>query len=189
MKKLICFGDSITAGEGFDDESKYLVLRLQQTFENWTVINAGVSGDNSRNALARVERDVVKFNPDIVTVLFGANDAATHKMIGLTEFESNLTAIVSKIGPQKTILISPAPVDEGKPRNRTNAIMEKYADRVRRVSEQSNCGFIDLFREMFAVTDYGHMLSDGLHFSEWGYELLSELIVEKIRQVENYGNK
>ena len=38
------------------------------------VINAGISGDCAPHALERLERDVLKYNPDLVVVCFGLND-------------------------------------------------------------------------------------------------------------------
>jgi len=35
-----------------------------------------VPGNNTFDALERIEKDVLRHNPDFVTVLFGANDAA-----------------------------------------------------------------------------------------------------------------
>lgn len=54
MKKLVCFGDSITAREAFEDGTPRLTPRLRKAFclSDWEVINAGVSGDNTRDALA-----------------------------------------------------------------------------------------------------------------------------------------
>jgi lysophospholipase L1-like esterase len=38
------------------------------------IVNAGVSGDNAAGGLARLERDVLAFNPDLAVVCFGLND-------------------------------------------------------------------------------------------------------------------
>lgn len=181
MKKLLCFGDSITAREMSDDGTERLTPRLRNALPDWEVINAGVSGDNTRDALARLDHDVLTFYPDIVTVLLGANDAASHKMIAIEEYESNLLTIVSRIGAQKTILITPSPVDENRPRNRTNEIVRKYSDVVENIAALTGSGFINLFSEMIQQPDYVLMLSDGIHFEESGYIFLSKLIIEKMK--------
>ncbi len=38
------------------------------------IINAGISGDNAPHGLKRLERDVLRFDPDLVVVCFGLND-------------------------------------------------------------------------------------------------------------------
>lgn len=181
MKKLICFGDSITAREISDDGTERLTPRLRNALSEWEVINSGVSGNNTRDALARLDNDVIAYSPDVVTVLLGANDAASHKMVELAEYESNLLTIVGQIGAEKTILITPSPVDENRPRNRTNEVLKKYSDVVESIATMTGSGFINLFSEMIQYPDYVLMLRDGLHFEESGYAFLSQLIIEKIK--------
>lgn len=45
-----------------------LTPRLQEMFPNWKVVNAGVPGDNTFDALNRIEEDVILYKPDFVTV-------------------------------------------------------------------------------------------------------------------------
>lgn len=84
-------GDSVTQGcfeiflqEGncqtvFEQEhaySTYVSEILRTLFPNVPVgiINAGISGDNAANGAERVERDVLRFRPDLTVVCFGLND-------------------------------------------------------------------------------------------------------------------
>lgn len=39
------------------------------------IINGGISGDNAPGGAARLERDVLRFHPDLVVVSYGLNDA------------------------------------------------------------------------------------------------------------------
>ena len=61
------------------------------------IINAGGSGNNTREALARFERDVLFYQPDIVIVTFGGNDCnlLKEKFVPESEFVENLTTIVN----------------------------------------------------------------------------------------------
>lgn len=80
MKTLVCFGDSITADDVFFDGIPRLTPRLQVMFPDWKVVNAGVPGDNTFDALNRIEEDVILYKPDFVTVFLGTNDAVSfHK--------------------------------------------------------------------------------------------------------------
>ena len=38
------------------------------------IINSGISGDNMQNGLLRLERDVLRYSPDLVVIGYGAND-------------------------------------------------------------------------------------------------------------------
>lgn len=53
------------------------------------IINAGVAGDNANNALKRIERDVIKYSPDLAVVCFGLNDSN----FGLDNLEKYLNSI------------------------------------------------------------------------------------------------
>ena len=45
-----------------------LTPRLQEVFPNWKIVNAGIPGDNTFDALNRIEEDVISYKPDFVTV-------------------------------------------------------------------------------------------------------------------------
>ena len=180
MKKLICFGDSITARDMSDDGTERLTARLRNKLTGWEVINAGVNGNTTEHALLRLEKDVLDHSPDLVTILLGANDAATTNMVDTEKYRDNLLYIVNKITPEKVILITPAPVDELRPRNRTNDSMQQYANMAKQVASVTGCRLVDLFTAMYSQPDYESMLSDGLHFTASGYVLFSQLVLDEI---------
>lgn len=187
MLEVICFGDSITARkEGYP--SPILTHKMSSKMSNYKFINAGVSGNTTEQAMFRFNKDVLSKRPDVVTVLFGANDSATDKLVDIDTFKRNISLFTKQIGPEKTILISPAPVDESLQRNRTNERLKQYAQVVQEVAEETNSYFIDFFQIVYSKPNYKELLvgekNDGLHFGEACYELLSDLIVEKIEDME-----
>ena len=54
-----------------------------------TMINAGISGHTTVNALARIDRDVISHQPDVVTVMFGLNDVGKNVSIEDYQQKSN----------------------------------------------------------------------------------------------------
>ncbi len=60
------------------------------------VINAGVSGDSSGQGLARLERDVLRFDPDLVVVCFGLNDCNRGTEF-VDEYVQNMSAIFDAV--------------------------------------------------------------------------------------------
>jgi acyl-CoA thioesterase-1 len=73
---IIALGDSLTAGLGVAEEEAYPALlegKLQQSGHNWQVFNAGISGETSSGALARINW-IIAQQPDIVILETGAND-------------------------------------------------------------------------------------------------------------------
>lgn len=187
LKTLVCFGDSLTARHEGKDNPR-LTEKLTFQLPTFRVVNAGVSANTTKDALKRIEKDVLTYSPDLVTVLFGSNDAAVHKKVALNTFKENLLKITRLIGPKKTILITPPPVDEALQPNRENGELAKYADVVKRVSEETGSHLIDFFEELHARPNYKELLvgilNDGLHFGEAGYDILANLITEKIHEIE-----
>jgi lysophospholipase L1-like esterase len=75
---LVCLGDSLTAGHGattpgVDDETKSYPAYLQAKI-NIPVVNAGITGNTTAQALFRTYTDVIKENPRIVIIELGGND-------------------------------------------------------------------------------------------------------------------
>lgn len=70
---VIAFGDSLTAGDGVTPSETYaamLSVRLSVS-----VVNAGVSGDTTADALARLSRLLVQYpRPKLAVVMLGGND-------------------------------------------------------------------------------------------------------------------
>ncbi len=74
--RIVCFGDSLTAGFGLDSGQSYPDLLQQQLDRQgyrYHVINLGISGDTTQDGLARLAM-VVAEHPRIVVLEFGAND-------------------------------------------------------------------------------------------------------------------
>lgn len=188
MLKLVCFGDSISARKE-EFTKPMLTTKLATKLVDVEIINAGISGNNTIDAISRIENDVVIHNPDLVTVLFGANDAAFHKMTDIETYKANLHKIAYLIKPERTIFISPSPVDEKVQFARTNEVLFDYASVVKQVAGDTGSYFIDFFSEMISLENYPEKLkgikNDGLHFGEESYDFLVGLITKKIKEISS----
>lgn len=75
-KKILAFGDSLTAGYGLPEDKSFaaqLEQKLRENGHDIIVINGGVSGDTTAGGLARLEW-ALQDNPDFVILELGAND-------------------------------------------------------------------------------------------------------------------
>lgn len=70
--KIICLGDSLTYGLGIPTEKNWVSLLEKKTGHQ--IINKGISGDTSGGMLARLERDVLSLEPDMLFLMTGSND-------------------------------------------------------------------------------------------------------------------
>ena len=71
---LVCLGDSITHGIM---SARWVEPLEHELADAWDVVNAGVSGDLSENAVRRLD-SVIACDPDVVVLLIGTNDVAAH---------------------------------------------------------------------------------------------------------------
>src|SRR5271165_6266259 len=113
---LVIFGDSTSAAR---PNVRVFAAILQDNLPGAVVINAGVPGNNTSEALARLDRDVISRHPDVVTIFFGINDSAvdvwkgaTEPRVPLVEYQNNLRKIVRAIRNSAAlpILMTPNPV-------------------------------------------------------------------------------
>jgi acyl-CoA thioesterase-1 len=91
---IVALGDSVTAGYGLAEEESYpslLQARLQRLGYRQRVVNAGVSGDTSAGALARLDW-VLQQPVQVLIVCLGANDGL--RGVDPDALRANLDAII-----------------------------------------------------------------------------------------------
>ncbi|CAI5476660.1 unnamed protein product [Closterium sp. Yama58-4] len=200
---FVLFGDSLTQ-HSFSEGGWGAALQNQYA-RKVDVVLRGYSGYNTRWALFLLPKLFPKGDtsippPALVTVFFGANDAALpgrksgKQHVPISEFKENLRVIVThlqSLGPNvRVVLITPPPVDEAgrmefakamygeqcmKEPERTNEVTGKYAAAVREVAEA--CGsvpVIDLWTVLQQQPNWQALLSDGLHLAPAGNKVLFE---------------
>lgn len=73
------------------------------------IINAGISGGSSADAVQRLERDVLCFHPDLVVVNLALNDCCCFGESGLTAYKENMRTLFTRIAQTgaEVILLTP----------------------------------------------------------------------------------
>jgi lysophospholipase L1-like esterase len=172
--KIVFLGNSITEGG-----------KWKQLLKDSTIINRGISGDNTFGVLARLN-EVLKLKPASLFVLIGTNDLS--KKIPDEAIIENIFTIVSKIkagSPKTKIFIqSILPVNETIeqfPQQFNNAMhintindqLQRYADRLRYTYVDLYGKFIDSQGRLDAKYTF-----DGLHLNAAGYQRWVETLKE-----------
>ena len=143
------------------------------------LINAGVSGNNTREALARMERDVLFYKPDLVIVTFGGNDCNVipSKFVTEEQFAGNLTAIVNKLREQGAEVVLQTyykGIYEFMQPQRA-AFFVRYMNVVRQVASDTGCALSDQYA-LFDKIDRNYrtfnLMRDPLHTNENGNMLI-----------------
>lgn len=98
--RIIAFGSSNTElswhNKGRHNWVEWFNINIRANVgRNVTVINQGISGETTRELLTRIDRDVFSFQPSMVIVTIGGNDAA--KGISSANYSNNLRRLCSMI--------------------------------------------------------------------------------------------
>lgn len=159
---IIAFGDSLTSGYGAGEGEAYPAELSKRI--GMPVINAGVSGDTTEAALARLERDVLARDPRIVIVGLGGNDFLRRTPVA--ETEANLRAIVARIQDAGAMVVLLG--------FRFPSLDANYEAMYERIARDEKCLLIpDLLDGILAKPS---LRSDAIHPNAAGYELMAERI-------------
>jgi acyl-CoA thioesterase-1 len=175
---IVCFGDSITAGLGVEPAVNYpadLQHELDTRGYRYRVANLGVSGETTKDGLARVSQ-VLTRKPDLVIVEFGGNDGL--RGLPVEESQKNLLDIVTALrqGGTKVLLVAITLPQQYGPDYISR--FEAIYPRVARQASVPLLGFAQFSKGMFA--DTSNVQEDGIHPTAAGDAIIAKNMAEKI---------
>jgi acyl-CoA thioesterase-1 len=103
--RIVCFGDSLTAGYGADVGQAYpdyLQAELDRRGYSYRVVNAGVSGNTTKDGVERLQ-SVLGMKPAIIVVEFGGNDGL--RGLRIADTRANLDKIISTLTSSGTKVV------------------------------------------------------------------------------------
>lgn len=190
MKRIICFGDSITE-MGFSVELRGFVAQLADRYARRAdVIARGFSGYTTREAVKILKRAVLDEKPDFVVVFFGANDSAMPghiQHVPIKEYRRNLQDMASQIACAGAwlVLVTPPPADGRRIKNRELDQTALYAQACRDVAREMQLPLVDIFQKMLENKDWTKTyLLDGLHLSAAGMNCLYDELAAALDRVQ-----
>ncbi len=197
---LAFIGDSVTQGcyelYKTGERSFMAEFRVEQTYHNklrhilelcyprvpFNMIYAGINGNSTGSGLARLDRDVIAFNPDLTVVCFGLNDCVSG-MDNLENYKNNLRQIFQKLkeaGGEVIFMtpnlmanaVSPEITDEYTKEVYTNSIghfpdFMAYMDGAREVAKEMDVALCDCAHKWETMmnngVDYIRLLSNRIN--------------------------
>ncbi len=103
--RIVCFGNSLTAGYGTETGQSYpdyLQADLDAAGYKYRVVNAGISGNTTKDGVERVN-SIVAMKPAIVVVEFGGNDGL--RGLRIEDSRANLDKIVAALQSSGTRVV------------------------------------------------------------------------------------
>ena len=187
-QKVAFMGDSITQF-GFQNPGGYvnlIAMGMEKAGKKIEVIPAGVSGNTSRDMIARLKRDVLDKKPDWMTLSCGVNDVwHGEKGCTLDEYQKNITAIVDQATAAgiKVVILTATMIQET-PANDFNQKLIPYNEFLHKLAADKNLPIADLNADMQAALTAGktevgtsktgfHLTVDGVHMNGLGNEMMA----------------
>lgn len=178
-KKLMVFGDSLTAGYGLPRGEAFPVKlqeRLKQEGAEVEVLGQGVSGDTTAGGLSRIEY-ALKKNPDYVILELGGNDML--RAIDPAVTRANLTKMLDILKARKIPVLLAGMRAYG---NLGPTIDEAYVKMYKELAEKYDCVFYPFFLDGI-VADRALNLDDGIHPNEKGVAVIVDRILPAVAEL------
>jgi acyl-CoA thioesterase I len=166
---LIAFGDSLTFGYGAQQGEDW-PSRVSSAIGK-PIVNAGVSGDTTASALARLDADVLTRDPRIVIVGLGGNDFLSNTPASVTE--ANLREIVRRIqGAHSAVVLLGF---------KFPSFNADYDAMYERVAKEERCLLIT--GVLSGILTDQSLKSDEIHPNAKGYALMASRIEGPLRKL------
>ncbi|MGE3316226.1 MAG: SGNH/GDSL hydrolase family protein [Planctomycetaceae bacterium] len=200
--RIVTLGDSITKGyrEGVKPEetfSAYLEGALRKKGIDATVINVGIGGERTDQALLRLEKDVIAAKPKFVTIMYGTNDSyvdigAKESRLTVEEYRANLQLLVTRLRDAKItpiLMTEPRWGDKAGPNGigeHPNVKLELFVAACRDVAKEMKTPLIDHYliwsRKRARGADIGSWTTDQCHPNAEGHRVMAEMMLPTIER-------
>lgn len=205
MDRIVFAGDSVTdmgsvnpVGEGlFDNVGRSYVRIIENMLAVYypeikvRVTNSGISGNTSRDLLARFDRDVVELNPDWVSICIGINDvwrqfdspAITDSHVLPDEYEKNVEDMIMRVKDKvKGIFILSPYIIEPNKEDWMRKRMDEYVEISKKLADKHQCVFVDfqkMYEDYCRIRYSAYIAWDRIHPNQIGATLMAREFLKK----------
>lgn len=182
-KTIVAFGDSITQWTGW--------VSMLYGELGTEVINAGIAGNTTEDALKRIATDVLAKKPDLTIINFGMNDQSIYAdtlqhIVPIEQYEANYRKIIEKIQKTGSKIILVAVHDACKEKHGSPnpfydradeegvTYIDRYNEVVKKLADEYKLGFLDI--NALAQNMLYEISLDGVHLNSVGQKKYCEWI-------------
>ena len=205
MDRIVFSGDSVTdmgsanpVGEGLFDNVGHSYVRI---IENMLAVyypeikirvtNSGISGNTSRDLLARFDRDVVDLNPDWGSICIGINDvwrqfdspAIPDCHVMPDEYAKNLETMILKVKDKvKGVFVLTPYIMEPNSEDMMRSRMNEYVQICSDLAQKYGCIFVDfqkMYEDYCRIRHSSYIAWDRIHPNQIGATLMAREFLKK----------
>ena len=172
---VLALGDSLTSGVGAAADTAYPAVLQELT--GWQVVNGGVSGDTTAQALSRLPALLQEHQPALVIVSIGGNDFLRQMSAAGAKDTIRETVRTARAGGAQVLLVGVPQVSllaAGTGRLSDHPLYAELAEELK----------LPLHAEGWAdVLSKPELRADTVHANAQGYRQFSEGLVQTLRKV------
>jgi len=176
-KKILVLGDSLSAGLGVDYDQSWPLLvqkEINNADYNYTVINAGISGDTTSGGLSRLPKLISQHNPEILILELGGNDGL--RGTPLSAVEKNLRKMI-ELSNQSGIIVLMMGVQL--PPNYGVSYTTSFESIFANLSKEF--GLVLVQGELAGMVKNGLMQPDGIHPNVAGHIMVQQAVWKDLK--------
>ncbi|MCE5250333.1 SGNH/GDSL hydrolase family protein [bacterium] len=189
---VVVFGDSISGGRWFSETGTSYASFMKPMMEDVlgckvSMINSSVADDTYKNAIRRIQEDILSFRPDVVFVMLGFVDSTTSGLYQQV-FKKQVEDFMKNLQEHKifaVILTSTGFRDIENTKDFRYMRLKEFNDIVTYAAALYHYPSIDVCAHMEKVfktkpDEYRSMFSDPVHLNEKGQIFVAEYIMKSI---------
>jgi len=164
---IVAFGDSLTYGTGAGRGQDWPALLAAKSGRS--IINKGVPGETTSDALQRVDKDVLSLEPRIVILGFGGNDVL--QRVSEEQIFANLKTLIGEIQDSGAMVVLLGL--NGFP------FGGSLADGYKAVAREKGCVLVPNI--LGGILTNPKLKSDQVHPNAEGYKVMADRIYDKLK--------
>lgn len=201
LKKLVCFGDSITAANRLfssDSLGEGFVSMLPPLLPDFQIINKGFDGFTIARLLQNVKRDCISSQPDVVVIQAGINNigllmntnrTADQQTQMMTEYVREYTELLTKITQDtdaEILLAEPFIFPHPEEFSGWIPHVKTLSGHIRELADIFGCRFLplhNLLNQEAGRLGYEAVTSDGIHLTPHGHQILAQRLARLLKKM------
>jgi len=183
--RVACIGDSITHGSGYPSQLQTL---LGSTYKvaNFGVNGAGASDESSKPYMQQPDFPRAEnFDPDIVIIMLGTNDAKVNNTQDLSHFQESYEEIVRQFealpGDQQVFVVDPPPILNNSLSLSNDTLVQDVIPQINQVASDLNLPTVNVYS---ILSNHTEVFGDGVHPNSEGGTIIAAQIYQALTSME-----